>query len=287
MGRAGGAGGGRSGGSSSHSTGRSSSGGSRSSSGGSRPSSSHSSFSHSSRPSGGGFGGGGHRPPPSRHSLGGHRPPTPPPSGGGYRGHRPHYRSSGYYSGGSGGLGIRSCLTSLICIFGVIALIFILLLNFRSCSYSTQSGNPNTQIHASQTANYKTSKGTYFEDHLEMQLDTKDFNSNMKLFEDKVGSKPFLYTCERVNGKSAPSDEDFETFTEQLYSDLKLKNTVLMVYQESDENWGVWVYMDNEVTEAKFPDESIDKLYKFVEDNYEGSYTNAELFSLAFVNSIP
>lgn len=264
MGRAGGSGGSRSGGVSHHSGGRSGGG--------------HSSFSRPSggrRPSGGGF-----RPPPPRGGFGGHRPPPPPP-GGGYRRH--------YYGGGGGRIGCGSLIGGILSLVILVSLA-MMCVSCSSCAARPSGGSPY-QTHYSQQAkktNYKTQKGTYFEDHLEMDLDQDVFNENMATFETKVGSKPFLYTCESLDGNYTPSDDDFDEFAEKLYTKLGLKNTVLLIYQEApNEDWGIWTYMDNEVTVDKFPDSSIEKLYKFVEDNYDGSFTNAELFSLAFVSSIP
>lgn len=278
MGRAGGSGGSRSGGVSHHSGGRSGGGGH--SSGG------HSSFSRPSgghRPSGGGFGGGfgGHRPPPPGGGFGGHRPPPPPP-GGGYH----HHYGGGYRGSGIGCGGLIGGIISLV----ILVSLAMMCVSCSSCAARPSGGSPS-QSHYSQQVqqtNYKTQKGTYFEDHLEMDLDQDVFNENMATFEAKVGSKPFLYTCESIDGNYSPSDDDFDEFAEKLYTKLGLRNTVLLIYQEApNEDWGIWVYMDNEVTVDKYPDSSMEKLYKFVEDNYEGSFTNAELFSLAFVSSIP
>lgn len=282
MGRAGGSGGSRSGGASRHST------GSRSTS------SSRSSSSLSNRPprsySGGGFG--------SNRGGFNHNPYSPPPPSPPRPRYRPHfstrYNSPTYYNGSSFHTAPLGCGSTVIKIIiasiAVIILLMVLGKTLTSCSrreapQSSFSSSVNTtKIWSS---SYKTSKNTYFEDNLELQLDkTSKFAENMKMFEAKTGLKPFIFTCEMINGLSVPDDDDFDELAEYIYSKNKFTDTVLLIYQESADNWGYWTYMDDSVTEEEFSNDAIDRLSKFIENNYDSSYTNGELFSKAFLYAI-
>ena len=108
----------------------------------------------------------------------------------------------------------------------------------------------------------------------------------MKMFEAKTGLKPFIFTCEMINGSSVPDDDDFDELAEYIYSKNKFTDTVLLIYQESADNWGCWTYMDDSVTEEEFSNDAIDRLSEFIENNYDSSYTNGELFSKAFLYAI-
>lgn len=44
--------------------------------------------------------------------------------------------------------------------------------------------------------------------------------------------------------------------------------------------------MDDSVTEEEFSNDAIDRLSEFIENNYDSSYTNGELFSKAFLYAI-
>lgn len=283
MGRAGGSGGSRSDGASRHST------GSRSAS------SSRSSSSLSNRPprsySGGGFGsnrgGFSHNPysPP---------PPPPPPR----PRYRPHfsYDSPTYYNRtpyhtpplGCSSMAIKIIIASIV----VIILLMVLSKTLTSCSrHETHQSSSSFSSSANSTkiwsSSYKTSKNAYFEDNLELQLDkTSKFAENMKMFEAKTGLKPFIFTCEMINGSSVPDDDDFDELAEYVYSKNKFTDTILLIYQESADNWGCWTYMDDSVTEEEFSNDAIDRLSEFIENNYDSSYTNGELFSKAFLYAI-
>lgn len=262
MGRAGRSGGGRSSGSSRHSS------SSHSSSRSHHSSMNHSSVSHTSR----GF----------DHDRGmGHHNPPPPPR---HHYHRP-WRNTSYYSSGpvytSGFDGFSIIIKIIIIAFLGIGLLSII---GKLSSGSSSNKITNSKIWSS---GYKTSKNDYYEDHLEMQLDkTTEFTKNMQTFKTKTGLKPFVFTCERINGSSVPSDADFDELAEYIYTKNKLTDTVLLIYQESDDNWGCWVYMDDSVTEREFSDEAIDRLIDFIENNYDSSYTNGQLFSKAFLYAV-
>lgn len=284
MGRAGGSGGSRSGGASRHSTGSRSVSSSRSSSSlSNRPSRSYSSGGFGSNR--GGFSHNTYSPPPS---------PPPRPR---YRPHfSPRYDSPTYYNRtsyrtpplGCSSMAIKIIIASIV----VIILLMILGKTLTSCSRrETQPTSSSFSSSANTTkiwsSSYKTSKNAYFEDNLELQLDkTSKFAENMKMFEAKTGLKPFIFTCEMINGLSVPDDDDFDELAEYIYSKNKFTDTVLLIYQESADNWGCWTYMDDSVTEEEFSDDAIDRLSEFIENNYDSSYTNGELFSKAFLYAI-
>lgn len=284
MGRAGGSGGSRSSGASRHST------GSRSAS------SSRSNSSLSNRPprsySGGGFGSN-----RSGFSHNPYSPPPPPPPRPRYRPHfSPRYDSPTYYNRTSYHTSPLSCSSMAIkIIIASIAVIILLMVLGKTLTSCSRRETPQTSSPFSSSANttkiwsssYKTSKNTYFEDNLELQLDkTSKFAENMKMFEAKTGLKPFIFTCEMINGLSVPVDDDFDELAEYIYSKNKFTDTVLLIYQESSDNWGCWTYMDDSVTEEEFSDDAINRLSEFIENNYESSYTNGELFSKAFLYAI-
>lgn len=245
MGRAGGSGGHRSGGGM-HSSGGHRSGGSSFSSGGGRSRSSSSGM--SSRPSGG-FG----RPrssfnSSSRSGFGHHSPPPPRPYGG-FRHSAPPPPSSsgfGYSTGHRSGIGCSSILAIPITIMGIIILCLTVGTSCSSCAFSSHPDNsisapfvPGANNQDISQVSYATSRGTYFEDNLEMSLSSSIFDNNMQRFKDQTGINPFVYTCSRVNGSTSPSDGDLDA----VYNKLGLKDSVLLIYQEYNDTYGVWVYI--------------------------------------------
>lgn len=288
MGRAGGSGGHRSGGGM-HSSGGHRSGGSSFSSGGGRSRSSSSGM--SSRPSGG-FGrprgsfnssprsGFGHHSSPPLRPNGGFRHSAPPP---------PSSRGFGYSTGHRSGIGCSSILAIPITIVGIIILCLTV---GTSCFSCASSFHPNTSMSSpfvpgannqgTNQVSYATSRGTYFEDNLEMSLSSSIFDNNMQKFKDQTGINPFVYTCSLVNGSTSPSDGDLD----DVYSKLGLKDSVLLIYQEYNDNYGVWVYIDDSISEEQFPTACIDAMENYIVSNYEGSMSNAELLSGAFIAAL-
>ena len=287
MGRAGGSGGHRSGGGM-HSSGGHRSGGSSFSSGGGRSLSSSSGM--SSRPSGG-FGRprssfnssprsdfGHHSPPPRPH--GGFRYSAPPP---------PSSRGFGYSTGHRSGIGCSSILAIPITIVGIIILCLTVGTSCSSCSSSSHLDTyisapvvPGANNQGTNQVSYATSRGTYFEDNLEMSLSSSIFDNNMKKFKDQTGINPFVYTCSLVNGSTSPSDDDLDA----VYNKLGLKDSVLLIYQEYNDTYGVWVYIDDSISEEQFPTACIDAMENYIVSNYEGSMSNAELLSGAFIAAL-
>lgn len=281
MGRAGGSGGHRSGGGM-HSSGGHRSGSSSFSSGGGRSRSSSSGM--SSRPSGG-FGrprgGFGSRP---RSGFGYHSSPPPRPHGGFRLSAPPPPSSRGFgYStsplGHRSGIGCSSILAIPIIILGIIIFCLTASSSCSSGSYSEPFTSASIVSGVNSQVSYATSRGTYFEDNLEMSLSSSTFDSNMKMFKDQTGINPFVYTCSLVNGSTNPSDSDLDA----VYNKLGLKDSVLLIYQEYNDNYGVWVYIDDSISEEQFPTACIDAMENYIVSNYEGSMSNAELLSGAFI----
>lgn len=280
MGRAGGSGGHRSGGGM-HLSGGHRSGGSSFSSGGGRSRSSSSGM--SSRPSGG-FGR------PSGGSFGHHSPPPRPH--GGFRHSAPPPSSSsgfGYSIGHRSGIGCSSILAIPITIVGIIILCLTVGTSCSSCAFSSHPDNsisapfvPGANNQDISQVSYATSRGTYFEDNLEMSLSSSIFDNNMQKFKDQTGINPFVYTCSRVNGSTNPSDSDLDA----IYNKLGLKDSVLLIYQEYNDTYGVWVYIDDSISEEQFPTACIDAMENYIVSNYEGSMSNAELLSGAFIATL-
>lgn len=291
MGRAGGSGGHRSGGGM-HSSGGHRSGGSSFSSGGGRSRSSSSGM--SSRPSGG-FGrprgsfdsgprsGFGYRSSPPPRPNGGFRHSAPPP---------PSSRGFGYSTsplGHRSGIGCSSILAIPITIVGIIILCLTVGTSCSSCSSSFHSDTsisapfvPGANNQGTNQVSYATSRGTYFEDNLEMHLSSSVFDNNMKKFKDQTGITPFVYTCSLVNGSTSPSDGDLDA----VYNKLGLKDSVLLIYQEYNDTYGVWVYIDDSISEEQFPTACIDAMEDYIVSNYDGSMSNAELLSGAFIATL-
>ena len=280
MGRAGGSGGHRSGGGM-HSSGGHRSGGSSFSSGGGRSRSSSSGM--SSRPSGG-FGRprssfnssprsdfGHHSPPPRPH--GGFRYSAPPP---------PSSSGFGYSTGHRSGIGCSSILAIPIIILGIIIFCLTAGSSCSSGSYSEPFTSAPIISGANSQVSYATSRGIYFEDNLEMSLSSSIFDNNMQRFKDQTGINPFVYTCSRVNGSTNPSDSDLDA----IYNKLGLKDSVLLIYQEYNDTYGVWVYIDDSISEEQFPTACIDAMENYIVSNYEGSMSNAELLSGAFIATL-
>ena len=178
---------------------------------------------------------------------------------------------------------IMGIVLSLIVVVSIFKLVISVIKenNVQNQDYSYTDINSDYSENIAETA-YKTSKGLFYEDHLEMQLSEPVFNDNMQTFRDKTGVNPFVYTCQKVNGTTEPTSEDLDI----LYKNLGLIDSVLLVYQEYGEEYGVWVYVDDNITVEQFPDEFIDKITNYVVDNYEGNMTNAELFSRAFLSCV-
>lgn len=289
MGRAGGSGGHRSGGGVHSSSGSRSGGGgfstSHSSGHGGGSSSNRGGGGFSSPPSHGGFSsppsyGGSFDRPPRHHGRGA---PPPPYSG---RIDAPPPLPPRHHSGG-GRAGCFSVVSSILAVVGV----FLIVIMFNSChscttcapnsSHSTRNDYRDEPVHDEpvEGTQYKTSKGTYFEDNLEMELNTSAFTSNMDKFKQQTGITPFVYTCQTVNGTTTPEDGDLDA----IYRKLGLSNAVLLIYQERDNQYDVWVYIDDNISEQKFPTSAIDKMEDYVVSNYEGNMSNAQLLSGAFL----
>lgn len=287
MGRAGGSGG-RSGGSGGF---RSS--GSRSGSSGFSTSKPSSSSSHSS-----GFSSPSRRstpPPPPRRSA----PPPPPRHSPPPPRYNNYGRPSRFHNGYSGGYSRGGCLGAVAAVIGLVAIVMglIFLSNCISCAgclgclpsqvldtgnHGGDPGNNPPNNPGSVANNYATERGAYFEDHLEMNLNTSAFERNMQEYKTKTGINPFVYTCESYNGRTDLTDGDLES----IYSRLNLKDTVLLVFQEKNDRYGVWVYIDDSISIEQFPDENINIMIDYIIANYESNMSNAQLLSGAFLATI-
>lgn len=205
---------------------------------------------------------------PIRHSM---PPPTPP---------TPRRRI-----GILGSLvSIISCVIALLMICGAVSCASKMLSNRSSQTQQPYPQNQNvvTDYNNGATTAYKTQTGTYYEDNLDMYLDNSTFTINMEKFEKQTGIKPFVYTCESYNGRTDFSDSDLD----DIYRKLKLSNSVLLVYQESGNRYGVWIYIDDSISEDKFPTSAINIMEEYIVSNYEGNMSNAQLLSGAFLATL-
>lgn len=246
--------------------------------------------------SGGRSGGSGFSSGSNRTSSSSHSSPSTPPSYDrrpNFREHRPppprcnsrSYRRT-YHTGTQNlGCSIVSLITSLLGLFVIVGLVFALQ-GFVSCvsCLSSGSNNQHTQSNYQEYSepNFKTEKGEFFEDNLEMDLNTATFERNMKKYKDTTGITPFVYTCQSFNSGTEPINAELKS----LYKRLGLSNAVMLVYQEKNNTYGVWVYIDDAVTVEQFPDKNIDIMTDYVISNYEGNMSNAQLLSGAFLATL-
>lgn len=270
MGRGGAGGGaGRSSGGGSRGGSRSS-GGHRSSSS-SRGSSSRSSFSRSSS-SGSSFHGGGHF----------SSPPPPPPRRSG-----PVYHG-GYYDSPPVSHTPRRRRSVLKDILLIIAIIITIRIAFGvimspSPTFTSSSITASTIEREKLDAQYVTTTD-YYEDHLGWIESGSRLKSGMKSFFDDTGVQPYLYLVETVNGSAHPSDEEMETFAENLYDELfEDEGHLLVVFQEydSDGQYFCWCVAGKQA-KTVFDNEARDIFFDYLDSYYYSDLDTSDFFSETF-----
>ncbi len=224
------------------------------------------------------------------------------PSGGpgfGMSGGGSPIRPGGSSFGGSGG-GRGGCGCGVI---GAIAIIlifmFLMMGNFASCGSALLSSGISSSSGSSSTSNITASTiereklssslvnetGYYTDETGSFINSSTELTSGLKSFYQQTGVQPYVYITDNIDGDYAPSEDDLDTFAENLYESLFTdEGHLLFVYVDLTGSDG---YMGHIVigysAQTVIDDEAYEILTQYINAYYyDSSLSNAEFISNAF-----
>ena len=202
----------------------------------------------------------------------------PPPRWG------PRYHPPRYYGPPVRHVGGRPPALVLIILVFFIALVFAVpALYLASGGGSGGSITPSTVERTPLDRKYVTTTDWYT-DELGWIHSGSTLEAGMKEFFDKTGVQPYLYLTDTVNGTTIPSEEDMDSYANQLYDELfDDEGHILLLFYEhnSDGNYREW-YVCGAMAKTVLDQEACDILLDYVDHYYYSDLTEDEMFSRAF-----
>lgn len=124
----------------------------------------------------------------------------------------------------------------------------------------------------------------WYTDELDwIQSDTK-LESGMKQFYKKTGVQPYLYITDTVNGTTHPTENDMDTYANQLYDELfKDEGHILLLFYEYNSNseYKTW-YVCGAMAKTVMDQEACDILLDYIDHYYFSDLSEDDMFSTAF-----
>lgn len=164
-----------------------------------------------------------------------------------------------------------------------IALVFAVPALFLLSGGQNGSITPSTVERAPLDKKYVTTTDWYTDELGWIQSDST-LETGLKEFFNKTGVQPYLYLTDTVNGTTAPTEKDMDSYANQLYDRLfDDEGHILLLFYEhnSDGNYKEW-YVCGTMAKTVMDQEACDILLDYVDHYYYSDLTEDEMFSRAF-----
>lgn len=186
-------------------------------------------------------------------------------------------------SRGPGGCAPGGCLTVVVILVIFIAII-IALSAFSGMSGSNGSYNITTSsVEREPLPKGSVNETAYYTDELGWIGNRTKLESGLKYFYAETGVQPYLYITDNINGNHYPTENEMESFANDLYDELFTDEAhLLLVFLEYDERYMDW-YITGTQAKQVIDNEAADILLDYIDRYYyDSNLTDEEFFSKSF-----
>ncbi len=207
------------------------------------------------------------------------------PMGGGHHGYGRHG-----YGHPSGYMGCGGCLSSVTgmataIVALVVAIVFSAMIAFSNTSGSNTSSITKSTVERTPLDSSYVVETGYCTDELGWIENASTLMTGMKHFYEETGVQPYLYITDTVNGTNSPTEDDFETYGDELYSRLfEDEAHLLLIFYEYDSAYSTW-YVCGAQAKTVIDSEAADILLDYIDSYYYSDMTDEEMFGQAFYDA--